>query len=205
MTFPGQDRDPFVAIRRLELEVRALKTRTLRAVGVNAAEFTGVLSPVNGGTGYGLAGSPLGTTVWENDTGGEIQAGSPVVWSGDRLADTTSTDDDEDVIGVFLDTVEDGEQGRVRHTGYVDAVRVTGAVAVGEYLKCSTTSGRADATSTRSAGAFAVALTANASGDGEVAAHIFPAGSAAGGGSGGPGEFYISFGSEPVSGQTLSP
>lgn len=160
----------------------------------------GTLPPANGGSG--LIGDPLGVGIWQNANAGTLSQGAVVIYSGDRLFDVTTTADRRIVIGVLDGSAEGnsvnvltGHQGRIRHVGYQSVVNVAGAVAVNDYLSTSTTSGRARSTGrVRTVGTFAIALTANVSGNGTVAALIVPAtGAGAGSGSGGgapgpPGE-----------------
>lgn len=152
----------------------------------------GVLPPDSGGSG--LVGSPLGVSIWKNNNAGSLSQGAVVREVGDRLFDNTAIVDSRIVIGVLDGSAEDGttavatqHEGRVRHVGYQSVVNVTGAVAVDDYLSSSTTAGRARSTGrNKTQGTFAIALTANASGNGTVAAYLFPA-SGAGGGGGGAG------------------
>ena len=161
--------------------------------------FTGVLPPNSGGTG--IVGSPLGVTVWQNDSGAPLSQGAVIVASGDRLFTTTTTVANLRVIGVLDGSassdsvaVANGEQGRVRHIGYQSVINVVGAVVAFDYLRTSATAQRAESLgATPNEGAFAIALTAFAGpGNGQVTAYVFPVGA----GGTGFGEFsYIPFGS----------
>lgn len=82
---------------------------------------------------------------------------------------TTTTEGDVAVFGVTGADIEDTASGSVLVSGDVGTVLVTGTVAVGDRLSSSTTAKRAVASRTNP---FAVALTANASGDGTVTAVI---------------------------------
>lgn len=159
--FRGLYRD----VKTLEREVRQLKVRS---------------EPVMGGAsgGSGVAGSPLGVTLWENQSGGTRSQGYVVVASGDRIFDDTTTIGDPRAIGVLDDdAVQVGANGRVRHFGYQSVVNVQGAVVAFNYLRSSATAGNAeDAGGVQTAGVFAIALTAFAGpGAGTVAAYVMAA------------------------------
>ena len=160
--------------------------------------ITGVVPPVSGGSG--VIGSPLGITIWQNASGGLLSQGAVVIASGDRLFTTTAVAGNTRVIGVLDGNaasestgVLNGEQGRVRHVGYQAVVNVVDAVVAFDYLRTSTTTGRAISTgATPLEGVFAIALTAFAGpGNGQVTAYVFPVEMVVGS----EGLFYIPFGS----------
>lgn len=110
-----------------------------------------------------------------NVSGTALAAGDVVIWSGTAnnqittvggSAGYTGTD-----IGVLMDTsVAAGGTAWARLGGYVATVKVTGAVARGDLLQHSGTATYAQVGST---GAFARALSANASGTAFVEARLF--------------------------------
>lgn len=110
-----------------------------------------------------------------NVSGTALAAGDVVIWSGTAnnqittvggSAGYTATD-----IGVLTDTsVAAGGTAWARLGGYVAALKVTGAVARGDLLQHSGTATYAQA---GTAGAFARALSANASGTAFVEARLF--------------------------------
>lgn len=176
----------FEEIRHLDREIRRLRSR-LDAVTVgtllNPSSFAGIIPPSSGGSGTG--GSPLGVTLWENQSGAPRSQGAVLIQNGDRTFGVTATAGDLDVIGVLDDNaVAVGANGRVRHVGYQSVVDVQGAVVAGDFLRTSATSGRAeDAGATPKTGTFAIALTAAAGpGAGTVAAYLFAAPSVTGDG-----------------------
>lgn len=157
--------DLFRNVRSHDREIRALKARRETVLST-------------GGGGSGIVGSPLGVTIWENQSGGTRSQGYVVVSSGDRLFDDTTTVGDPRVIGVLDDdAIQVGANGRVRHIGYQRVVNVQGAVVAGNYLRTSATAGSAeDAGGVMTAGCFAIALTAAAGpGAGQVAAYVMAA------------------------------
>jgi hypothetical protein len=120
-----------------------------------------------------------------NKSGSSVSAGTVVIAdTGNNSAfDTTTTANSEDVLGVARETIANDAAGRVAVFG-VASVLVQGNVARGDFLATSTTAGRAKSVgSSKTAGAFAVALTAYAGGGaGTVTALVLPgfaAGSAA--------------------------
>ena len=197
----------FEDIRHLDREIRRLKSR-LDAVMVgtllNPSEFAGIIPPSAGGSG--TAGSPLGVTLWQNQSGAVRSQGVVVVENGNRTFGVTTTQANPLVIGVLDDNaIAVGANGRVRHVGYQSAVTVQGAVVAGQYLRTSTTSGAAeDAGTIMTSGCFGIALTAAAGpGAGVVAAYVFPPLNS--GGVVTKGRWYVSFGSIPVGGESYTP
>ena len=130
---------------------------------------------ISGGVGAAQSQPQGSVSLWQNNSGGARAVGDVVVYDGDRLFDVTTTAANPAVIGVVdSTTVASGGEGRIRHEGYQPTVNVVGAVAVGDYLETSTTSTRAQsAGTTRSAGAFAIALEAAAGpGNAQIAAFL---------------------------------
>lgn len=101
-----------------------------------------------------------------NQSGGSLSAGAVVVadTANDTSFTTTTDADDEDILGVVMETIGIAAAGRVARIGVV-TVNVQGNVTRGNYLSTSTTAGRAkDAGTTKTAATFARALTAYAGG-----------------------------------------
>lgn len=81
-----------------------------------------------------------------NRAGIYLEVGDVVVidLTDDESIELTTTDNDDDVVGVVLSTivVQDG-QGLIVVTGPVDNVKVTGTIEVGDHLCASSTQGYA--------------------------------------------------------------
>ena len=168
-------------IRALEIEVRALKSRlnaVMSGTTLIPSAIVGILGWASGGTG--MSGSPLGVDLWQNQSGGVRTQGEVLIENGARTFTRTATQGDRLVIGVLDDaSVAVGAEGRVRIMGYQSVVNVQGNVGAGNYLRTSTTIGRAeDAGATPGVrGIFGLALTAyGGGGAGQVAAFLFPEG-----------------------------
>lgn len=167
-----------------EEEIRKMKGQlagVLIGARLVSTIITGVVPPDSGGSG--IVGSPLGVTIWQNNSGGLLSQGAVVIASGDRLFTTTTSAGNRRVIGVLDGNaasdstgVASNEQGRIRHVGYQSVVNVVGAVTAFDFLRTSTTAGRAASAGTTLAdGVFAIALTAFAGpGNGTVTAYILP-------------------------------
>lgn len=114
--------------------------------------------------------SSVAAPVLINNSGADLPAGSVVVidTGGAGLVTTTTTAFNPAVTGVLAEAVPAGNSGKVAVSGVV-TVRVTGAVAIGNYLVSSTTAGAAQACTY---GGFAIALSTNASGLGTVEARL---------------------------------
>jgi len=167
-------------IRRIRARLDQIMTSDELRAGTS---FQGVLPVDQGGTG--IVGSPLGVTMWVNDTGGVVSRGTVAVENGDRTFNVTTNVADPLTIGIVDDdAVADQANCRVRHVGYQEVVIVEGAVAAGNYLQSSATSGASeDAGATAGAGFIGIALTAFAGpGAGTVSALVFPAMGGGGGG-----------------------
>lgn len=204
--------DLFNSARDLEARLNDLERRLNRiAVGsrIRMTNVLGVVPATNSGTG--VIGSPLGVTVWKNDSGAERTRGDVVILKFLNTFDLTVIEADPWVIGVVdgsatLDSVNVADQayGRVRHIGYQSAVAVTGPVDTGDYLITSSATGTAvSAGPSPVEGAFAIATGAVAQGPTDtsaVPAYLFPPLSGTGGG----GVVYIPFGSNPA-GQVFTP
>lgn len=173
-------------LTRTEAEIRWLKSRMNQfgSLGtVRLSQMTGVLPPANGGTG--VTCSILGSvSPWTNSSGASAVKGTVVVSLGNRTFNVTTTVGNRRVIGVVSEsTILDTESGCIRHGGYQDVVLVQGAVAAGDYLYASATSGRAASAGVAMvSGVFAMALTANGAGAGQVAAMMLGAAHEAAGG-----------------------
>lgn len=162
----------------LEDEIRRIRSDLLATHSgrhIIVSSIKGIMPPSGGGSG--ISGSPLGVTMWENQSGATRSQGAVVVESGADTFSVSSTQGDRRVIGVLDDDgIIVGAVGRIRHIGRQSEVDVTGAVAAGDYLRASVTAGRAESTGAdRLKGTFARALTAFAGpGDGQVAAFLGP-------------------------------
>lgn len=162
-------------IRVLERDVRSLKT-TLARIGAGGRVRASVII----GTVPASSSQPSGSvTVWTNASAGTRSAGDVAIYLGNRTFSTTTTQGDPKVIGVVMNetAVIVGGEADIRHNGYCPLVNVVGAVTAGHFLECSTTATRAsDAGAARTAGSFAIALSAFAGpGNGTVAAFLLGA------------------------------
>lgn len=198
----GDENDLWFRVQWLTEEIQKIKSRlALTHAGgrLVASSILGNVAPA----------SLVGPTVqmFINNSGGSLADGDVVVLdaSGARLIGTTTTPADELSVGVVRDVRSQGPFAATAETpvlilGNLNTLKVTGAVAAGDYLAASSTIKRAESVGTSSLpGAFAIAESANPSGDGTVAAFVFGFGGASGSG-GGSGRFYIPFGSD-VDGQ----
>jgi hypothetical protein len=165
----------------LKFEVRKILGILARiAVGgqVNVTNLSGPLPPSGGGSG--VSGSPLGVTIWQNQSGATRARGTVVVENGDRTYGVTTSVGNEAVIGVQDDdTLIVGAEARIRHIGYQPLILVQGVVTAGHYLRTSTTAARAEDAGVAvggvpPVGSFGIALTASGGGAGQVAAVLFP-------------------------------
>ncbi len=174
--------DLFSRFRQAEQDIRWLRAR-LQAIssgGLLRATAIGVIPTGSGGTGSSVG--PLGVMpVFVNDSGGALSEGAVVVFdsAGGREVKTTTTAGDRLVAGIVrgdLAPYAAGAETPVLMLGYHAGILVTGAVSVGDYLRTSTTAGRAISASTDpEAGVFALALSAAPGpGNGTVAAFVFP-------------------------------
>lgn len=170
------------SVRALELEVRALKSRLQRVlVGAQLAPdaIAGIVPIGSGGTGAGSG--PLSIVPrFVNDSGGALAEGAVVVLdaAGAREITITATAGNRLVIGAVHGDAAPyaaAAETPVLVLGYHPAVVVQGAVAIGDYLRTSTTTGAAASAGTDPvAGVFAIALSAAAGpGAGTVAAFLF--------------------------------
>ena len=118
------------------------------------------------------ATAQLGHEMMTNKSGGALVVGSVVVVDPANAAGftTTTTASSKKVAGVVAETsIANNATGLLMSVGsYTSTIRVTGAVAVGDYLITSTTAGRAASNASDGLAAFAIATTANASGLGTV-------------------------------------
>lgn len=180
---PLPDTDLMVSVRKLELEVRRLKRRLLRALignKINLTNATGSIPPSQGGTGS--PSGPMNTLPrFINDSGGALAEGAVVVLdsAGAREIKTTTTVGNRLIAGVVHGTEAPyaaAAETPVLMLGWHAAVLVNGAVAIGDYLRTSTSAGRAVSTGTDPlAGVFAIAGSAFAGpGNGTVSALVLP-------------------------------
>jgi hypothetical protein len=189
MTERQQFHEPPLGLQELDvlhtrLEEMAREIRRLRAWreaisagdNVRATSISGTVGVGSGGSGS--SGSMVGAvSLWQNNSGATQTQGTVVTHNGDRLFGVTTTARDRTVIGVLDDaSVIVGDNGRVRHGGYQSVVTVQNAVAVGDFLAASTTSGAASSVGViAQPGVFAIALTAKVgAGAGTVTAWVFP-------------------------------
>jgi hypothetical protein len=122
-----------------------------------------------------------------NKSGGSLSAGAVVITDSgnDSAFTTTTTQADELILGVVMETIANDATGRVAVQGAV-TTNVQGNVARGDFLQTSGTAGRAEtAGSSRNAGTFAVALTAySGGGAGTVTAMVLSSSSSSSAGVG---------------------
>ncbi len=104
-----------------------------------------------------------------NRSGVDMDAGTVCILHSTASSITTTTiASDRRVLCITAETIPDLNTGRVIFYG-IATVKVTGAVAVGQWLVSSTSASRAKASGyTKPIGAIGMAITANASGDGTV-------------------------------------
>ncbi len=124
------------------------------------------------GSGVPLIGLRAGAATFANASGGALLAGAVVVRdpASDSSFKTTTSAGDVAFLGVLIDAITNGNNGRVLLDGTI-TMDVTGAVTRGQFLKTSTSAGSAIATSTYGLGVFGVALDASAGG--QVKALVF--------------------------------
>jgi hypothetical protein len=111
-----------------------------------------------------------------NKSGAQRTQGEVVI--ADTTADdsftTTTTDADKKFIGIVAETIESAASGKVLLGGYVDKLNVDGATSRGDFLKVSSTEGKATPVSLLEDGVFGIALSSTA-GIGQVSAIIYNA------------------------------
>lgn len=114
-----------------------------------------------------------------NMSGAERVEGEVVVVdvANDRSFTGTTTPGDKTVIGVVAETIAAAEEGRVICSGYAPIVEVDATTDRGDFLKTSSTVGKATPSSSPQEGCFAIALSPCISAD-QVSAFIFPGGAA---------------------------
>lgn len=171
-------------IQTLEEQIQAIRSQLATTHAGNRLvgnTIIGVLPPGGGGTGYTTGSGPT-IQPFINNTGGALEDGDVVVLdpTGIRLINTTTTPADILAIGVVRDVRAVGPFAAAAETpvmllGSNATVKVTGAVAAGDYLQTSASAGEAESAGvTMAEGSFAIAETAFAGpGSGEVAAFIF--------------------------------
>ncbi len=103
-----------------------------------------------------------------NDSGGDLELGDVVVLktAGDRFIDLTTSLADVNVQGVVAASgpFADGDETPVLVAGYHAFVKVTGAVARGDYLQTDTAPGTASVAADPAAGTFARVVSDDAAG-----------------------------------------
>lgn len=124
-------------------------------------------------------GNALEPVTLLNKSGGALSLGAVVIIDpGNAGSFTTSTrQGDPRVFGVVMDaSIASNGAGRVAALGPVATVNVQGNVAVGDFLECSTTVGRARSNgAAKSPGTFAIATSAYGGGSaGTVSALLLP-------------------------------
>lgn len=169
-------------IRSAEANIRKILGILMQiAVGgrVNSQNIVGVIPKDQGGTGSN-AGSLAVFPKFINDSGVSLSNGAVVIFdpAGAREITTTTTAGHRLVAGAVSGSGSPyaaAAETPVMMIGYHTALFVTGAVAIGDYLKTSTVAGRAISAGVEpQAGIFAIALSSAAGpGDGTVAAFIF--------------------------------
>lgn len=171
-------------IQTLEEEITRIRSQLSSTHAGNrlvGGTIIGVVPPGGGGTGYTTGSGPT-IQPFINNTGGALEDGDVVVIdpTGIRLINTTTTPADILAIGVVRDVntagpFADQAETPVMLLGSNATVKVTGAIAAGDYLQTSASAGEAEsAGATPSDGSFAVAETAFAGpGSGTVAAFIY--------------------------------
>lgn len=184
----------FRRIQTLEEEIQSIRSQLATTHAGNrlvATTIVGIVPPGGGGTGYTTGSGPT-IQPFINNTGGALEDGDVVVLdpTGTRLINTTTTPADILVIGVVRDLNTAGPFAAAAETpvmllGNNATVKVTGAVAAGDYLQASASAGEAEsAGATPDDGVFAIAETAFAGpGSGTVSAFIYGIDSLGGGGS----------------------
>ena len=128
-----------------------------------------------------------------NKSGGAVNNGDVVIWQAtDESFTTTTTKDNENVIGVVYsdssdgvaDAIEDEADGLICIFGQANVncdTAAGGAISVGDYLITTTAAGTAQkAESTNDTGIFAMALEALPSGTGTIYCILFQPGNALG-------------------------
>jgi len=137
--------------------------KVIRRLLLAAALALGTLVP-------GRVDAQIGHEMLTNNSGGQITAGTVlVVDTSAQSFTTTTTASEKTVVGVAAETIENGAAGLIYSVGsYTTTIQVTGTVAVGDFLRTSTTAGRAASNGSDGHSCFAIATTANASGLGTV-------------------------------------
>lgn len=127
-------------------------------------------------------GNAIEPTTLTNKSGGSLSAGAVVVIDTANATSftTTTIQGNPRVLGVQVDaTIANNGTGRVAAIGPVATVNVQGNVAIGDFLECSTTAGRARSNgNSKSPGTFAIATSVYSGGAaGTVSAMLLPCGS----------------------------
>lgn len=100
-----------------------------------------------------------------NKSGATRSLGDVVVidTTNDEAFTTTTTSGSTNVLGVVAETIADGASGKVITGGYVEKIAVDSSTSRGNFLKTSSTAGKAAPTTSFESGSFAVALTGGSS------------------------------------------
>lgn len=112
--------------------------------------------------------------VMVNASGAAVQEGSVVTESTTANGFTTSTTQGAFLLGVLMETVPNGNPGRVAILGTVKRVRAASGVTAGQHLRQSTTAGVVEGVDEEVVGMVGCALTAYDSSTGMVEAIILP-------------------------------
>lgn len=138
-------------------------------------EIQGIYQPTPGGivltesTRSGLYNPVIGLV---NGSGSAVLAGSCIKLSttATKTFLTSTTVDDPDIVGVTLDDIPNGAEGRCQlYTGYIKQVRVAAGTVKGQYLQQSATAGVGQGTTDQTQGTFAQAIV-DRDGNGNVEA-----------------------------------
>ncbi len=150
------------------------------------SEVGNVAALVDGQTHHAFMWNEKNMVYAVNKSGGARTSGEVVIrdtGNADGFTRTTTVGDIK-VLGVIpqiddvnglagTQTIPDNGSGFVQTLGNIDAVQVTAATAIGQYLIASATAGKADPTSVYRSGVFAIATSASA-GAGTVSALLIP-------------------------------
>lgn len=165
--------------------VRADFNNTASPIHIAATEPTAGPVPIAGHVWFDTVNALLRVydgAVWQpwsrgysytNKSGSSVSTGNVVILDTSNASAVTKTTvaSSADVFGVVLVGGADNASIIVSTEGFVGAVDVKAATAIGDFLSTSTTSGSCAAASTISQGAFARALTSTA-GSGQVACQV---------------------------------
>ncbi|KKN79592.1 hypothetical protein LCGC14_0337960 [marine sediment metagenome] len=122
--------------------------------------------------GADFTGTAPDVRVLTNQSGGTAAVGAVVVIDSANASSftTTTTEGNTFLPCVVLESTNNTSKGLVCVGGFVTTLNVTGSTAIRDYLKTSTTGGKAVPTTTFETGVFAIALTTSST---AVSAFIF--------------------------------